>query len=83
MEKFYSDGMSKEEMDQIAVYRTHKPGVCKKSVFRDGGHRVGMMPMYRPNDGGLDGVSCQLVCIECGKKFKDRAFVPCKYNEVS
>jgi len=77
-DKFYSDDLSKEEVEEIAVFKRHKYGKCKKSCFADGGHRVGMIPMYRPDDGGLAGVSCQLICIECRKKFNDRAFLPDK-----
>lgn len=82
MDKFYSDELSKQEVEEIAVFKRSKSGKCKNSCFADGSHRVGMMPMYRPNDGGLPGVSCQLVCIECRKKFNDRAFLPDKSNSI-
>jgi len=76
MEKFYSDGMTKEEMESIAISKYYKRGKCKNSCFVSGGHRVGLVPMSRPDDGGLQGVSCQEICIECRKKFSYRAFLP-------
>jgi len=77
-DKFYSDELTKQELEEITINKRYKAGKCKNSCFSGGGHRVGMVPVSRPDDGGLQGVSCQLICIECRKKFKERAFLPDK-----
>jgi hypothetical protein len=76
MEKFYSSELTKEEVESIAISKYYKRGKCKNSCFASGGHRIGLVPMSRPDDGGLQGVSCQEVCIECRKKFSYRCFLP-------
>lgn len=63
-------------MDAFAVVRYHKKGKCSKSVFADGGHRVGLVPVYSVMDGGLPGDIAKEICLECEKVFKKRVFYP-------
>jgi hypothetical protein len=82
-ERFYSETSTKKDLEEIAVYKFYKPGKCSNSCFAAGGHRCGMIPTERIRDGGLPGVVCQSVCIECGKKFKETCFYPSKDPEAN
>ena len=63
--------------DEKFAYNKHpKKGKCKKSPFMNGYHRVGFFPMESLLDGGCPGDRVKLFCIECGKAFKESAFVP-------
>jgi len=75
-ELFYSKELSKEQIEEISFNKMHQKGKCKNTVFADGGHRTGFVPLYRIRDGGLPGVICQRICLECGKKFRDTGFIP-------
>lgn len=63
-------------LDNFAVTRYHKKGKCSQTVFMDGGHRVGLIPVYSVLDGGLPGDVAQEICLECEKVFKKRVFYP-------
>lgn len=61
-------------LDQFAQTRYHKRGKCEKTVFADGGHRVGLIPVLSVLDGGVPGDSAQEICLECERAFKRRVF---------
>lgn len=61
--------------EKHALYKQPKKGKCKESKFKNGNHRVGYLPKFCPNDGGLRGAVCEQVCLDCGKQFKDSIFV--------
>ena len=75
-ELFYSEDMKKRELEELAFNKTYRNGKCKSTVFASGGHRTGLGPMYRLHDGGLPGVVCQRICLECRKKFSETGFLP-------
>jgi hypothetical protein len=67
--------MNLHEWEEFAVSKFHKSGKCANSVFTDGGHRVGMIPVRSVLDGGAPGDVCQEYCLECGKSFSGKCFV--------
>lgn len=49
---------------------------CKNSCFANGRHRAGTVPIMSLLDGGLAGDSCAVVCLECGRIFNQKWFLP-------
>lgn len=68
------------ETEDEAIHKTHKAGKCPRSVFADGGHRVGDVPYFSLVDGGLPGCVLKTVCLECGKEWRKPGigFLPVK-----
>lgn len=63
-------------LDPFAHSRYPKKGVCHSSCFKNGWHRLGMIPVYSVVDGGLPGDILQEICLECEKPFQKKAFLP-------
>lgn len=55
----------------IVVSKFPKEGLCKRTCFANGFHRVGIVPLYQNIDDGLPGIHCQEVCLECGRFFSN------------
>lgn len=53
----------------------HK-GKCKRSRYAAGDHCTVLFATHSVLDGGLPGDSAQKVCVDCGKRFKERWFIP-------
>jgi hypothetical protein len=67
--------MNTQYLEENTLFKQPKKGKCKDSTFKNGWHRVGFLPKTCPNDGALKGMSCQEVCLDCGKEFKKSIFV--------
>lgn len=79
--------MPNQLFEETAISKYWKRGKCANTVFADGGHRVGMVPVYSVMDGAIAGDSCREICLECECVFDGRAFVvrpqPNKINAVA
>ena len=63
--------------EPFAINKKPRKGRCKHSVFTNGWHRVGTVPVMSILDGGLPGYSAREICLECGKMFDEpRWFIP-------
>ena len=66
-------------VEELAVSKYPREGKCKKSCFKDGSHRVGIVPILSLLDGALAGDLANVICLECGQifnQFEDRWFIP-------
>ena len=70
-------------IENFAVSKYPKNGKCKKSCFKIGYHRIGVIPMMSIIDGGSPGCSCKEVCLECGSVFKQGMFFPIKQPSLA
>jgi hypothetical protein len=64
--------MSKTE--DFTVIKYTKRGKCTNSAFKNGWHRVGLVPEYSLLDGGAAGDIARETCLECGKRFSKTVF---------
>lgn len=60
----------KINLEQYAHRKFPRKGKCEKSCFKNGSHRVGIVPTSSLLDGGVSGDSAKEICLECGKVFE-------------
>ena len=69
-------------IEDFARSKFPKKGKCEKSCFANGWHRVGVVCTRSILDGGLSGDSASEICLECGKIFRNKWFIPKKQPNI-